>query len=553
MMPPDSPDAQDDPGPGLAAGTQAGSQPGTQAAAGQLLGIDVSHHQPSINWGQVAASGVSFAFMKATEGVGYTDPNFQQNLTGASAAGLVVGAYTYAHPETDPTQQADYFADAMGVLPRGSLPPVLDLEATGGLSVAQLVTWTQTFLDRLEYRTGIVPMIYTGPNFWQTRLGNSTAFARYPLWEAHYTSLPAPYQIGGWSTYDVWQYTSSGTVGGIAGSVDLDRFNGSIDDLRALATSSGMPAIAARAADPATQAWIGAPTTGIFCGLRGGGCGQQFASASIYWSPGTGQHLVQGGIRGLWAASGWEWNFGYPANEMVCGLRDGGCGQAFSGNVSVYWSAASGVHEVRDWILSAWARAGAEQSGLGYPTTGQFCGLPGGGCGQQFQGGSIYWSPAAGVHVVTGAIRALWAASGWERNFGYPANEMGCTLRDGGCGQAFTNDVSVYWSPGSGVHEVRDWILGSWAWAGAEQGALAYPTTGQICGLRSGGCGQHFQGGSIYWTSRTGAWVVMGAIRYVWANSGWENGRYGYPLGNAYLSGGYYYQKFQGGTIKVRG
>src|SRR5689334_10339650 len=80
MLPPDSPDAQGN--PGVAADTRAGTQADTQAGAGQLLGIDVSHFQNdrgAINWAQVAANGQSFAIMKATEGVGWTDPYFRQN------------------------------------------------------------------------------------------------------------------------------------------------------------------------------------------------------------------------------------------------------------------------------------------------------------------------------------------------------------------------------------------------------------------------------------------------------------------------------------------
>jgi GH25 family lysozyme M1 (1,4-beta-N-acetylmuramidase) len=228
MMPAGSPDARV---------TAAALSDLTAAAVSMPLGIDVARYQhPSgaaIDWGQVAASGKRFAIVKATElytgsngqPVLYTNPYLRGDLTGAHAAGLVIGTYAFAHPENSATAQADAFAAAIGTLPPGSLPPVLDLELDGGLSVSALVTWTQTFLNRLQTRTGIVPMIYSGPNFWKTELGNSTAFARYPLWEAHYTSASAPYQMGGWSTYTLWQYTSTATVAGITGDVDQNRFN----------------------------------------------------------------------------------------------------------------------------------------------------------------------------------------------------------------------------------------------------------------------------------------------------------------------------------------
>jgi hypothetical protein len=111
---------------------------------------------------------------------------------------------------------------------------VLDLEDDGGLSVPQLVAWTHAFLDELEVKTGVLPMIYSGPNFWATAMGGSTEFTRYPLWEAHYTTAAAPSPMGGWSSYTLWQFTdgnplashgAGAPVPGISGYVDQDRFN----------------------------------------------------------------------------------------------------------------------------------------------------------------------------------------------------------------------------------------------------------------------------------------------------------------------------------------
>lgn len=227
MMPPDSPDAVT-----TSAGRQAAD---VTVESTQPTGVDVSHWQHDrgpLNWSQVAASGQKFAIMKATElytdngqPLLFTDPYLHSDLTAAHAAGLVVGAYAFAHPENSPTAQADAFANAIGTLPPGSLPPVLDLEVTGGLNPTQLVSWTHSFLDRLQARTNIVPMIYSSPLWWQSAMGGSTAFGNYPLWEAHYTTASAPYTMGGWSSYTLWQFTSTGTVPGITGAVDRDRFN----------------------------------------------------------------------------------------------------------------------------------------------------------------------------------------------------------------------------------------------------------------------------------------------------------------------------------------
>jgi GH25 family lysozyme M1 (1,4-beta-N-acetylmuramidase) len=231
MMPATSPDAR-------VSGSPSGTAHRGVASAGlssRATGIDLSAYQhPSgaaVDWPRVAASGQRFAIVKATElytGTGglpvlYTNPYLHADLSDAHAAGLVVGCYAFAHPEFSATVQADDFAAAVGTLPEGSLPPVLDLETSGGLSVAALQVWTQAFLDRLQQDTGVAPMIYTGPGFWSTYMGGTTAFARYPLWEAHWTSAPAPAAFGGWSSYTVWQFTNTAVVPGISGYVDGNR------------------------------------------------------------------------------------------------------------------------------------------------------------------------------------------------------------------------------------------------------------------------------------------------------------------------------------------
>ena len=120
----------------------------------------------------------------------------------------------------------------------GTLPPVLDLEASGGLGVTDLRNWTATWLQTVEQLTGRTPMIYVSPAFWEHYLGNSTAFTHYPLWIAHY-GVSTPRVPGGWPTWTFWQRTSSGTVSGISGNVDMNRFNGTTAQLASLANTTG--------------------------------------------------------------------------------------------------------------------------------------------------------------------------------------------------------------------------------------------------------------------------------------------------------------------------
>ena len=203
-------------------------------------GVDVSHWQGSITWSRVRSDGVTFAFMKATEGTYYTDPTLKTNLAGAQRNGIYRGTYHFARPSTgSAAAQARYYVSKVGSFRgKGALPPVLDLEVTGGLGPAALRSWVRSWLETTERLTGRTPILYFSPYFWIDHLGNATNFTHYPLWIAHYTS-GQPLVPGGWHTWTFWQRTSSGSVAGIGGHVDMNRFNGSSAQLAKIANSSG--------------------------------------------------------------------------------------------------------------------------------------------------------------------------------------------------------------------------------------------------------------------------------------------------------------------------
>lgn len=205
-------------------------------------GPDVSRYQHpdggAIDWQRAAAAGQDFAFVKATEGTDVTNAWFDRDRSGARAAGLYVGAYHFARPSAaagSAAAQARAFAARIGpqTLP-GTLPPALDLEVSGGLGVTALQAWTRTFLSTLESLTGRRPLLYTFPAFWKGSMGSTSAFAGYPLWIAHYTSAAAPTTLG-WPAWTFWQYSSTASVPGIKGDVDMNRFAGTDADLARLA------------------------------------------------------------------------------------------------------------------------------------------------------------------------------------------------------------------------------------------------------------------------------------------------------------------------------
>jgi GH25 family lysozyme M1 (1,4-beta-N-acetylmuramidase) len=224
---------------------------------GVAQGIDISSHNAEPTWSTLKSSGVSFVGIKATEGDYYvnepsqpsnTGPGYTAEATAATAAGLDVMPYAFANPYQGTSTslgngsgmcQADYawqeISSASPAYASSSLmlPVVLDIEPDPyvstetnsnecyGLSQSALATWIGQFLTEMQTKSGKTPIIYTDPSFWSTCTGNSTAFSSYPLWLAGY-GLVSPPAVAGWSSPAFWQYTSTGTVAGVSGSVDLD-------------------------------------------------------------------------------------------------------------------------------------------------------------------------------------------------------------------------------------------------------------------------------------------------------------------------------------------
>ena len=198
----------------------------TASASGAIDGPDVSSYQhpygDAINWGSVAKAGKEFAIVKATEGTSYVNPWFKTDYSHIRRAGMVRGSYHFARPAYPITStalaQSRYYVNRLGTTARMSktLPPALDLEMTGGLAPGALVTWAQTFLLNERRLTGRTPMLYTYPSFWTSALGDPVALSRYPLWMASYSS-------GVDSGASLWQYTSTASVRGIRGAVDMSK------------------------------------------------------------------------------------------------------------------------------------------------------------------------------------------------------------------------------------------------------------------------------------------------------------------------------------------
>ena len=202
-------------------GACAPEPPTVRQRAAALEGIDVSHHQVDIDWPAVAADGIDFAFVKATEAASHHDTRFCDNWPEAQAAGLARGAYHFFRADIEAGAQFEHFRSVVDLHP-GDLAPVVDVETTDGATEAELVEGLRAWLYLAEIHYGIKPVVYTNLKFYYRHLAGH--FDDYPLWIARYgAKAPA---VGTAAEVAFWQYGSRGRVAGVDGDVDLNVFTG---------------------------------------------------------------------------------------------------------------------------------------------------------------------------------------------------------------------------------------------------------------------------------------------------------------------------------------
>ena len=256
---------------------------------------------------------------------------------------------------------------------------------------------------------------------------------------------------------------------------------------------------------------------------------------------------VGGGIGDYWRSIGGTASFLGPC---VTGEYDvpGGVRQDFRGG-SVLWSRDTGPREVHGSIRARYDAVGGPASVLRLPVTHETPTPSRPGAFNHFQGGSVYWSPATDAHVVRGGIRDRWAATGWENGvLGFPTTDERATPVRPGAYNHFQGG-SVYWSRATGARVVRGSIRETWTRQGAESGRLGFPLTDELPTPYKAGAFNHFEGGSVYWSPRSGAHSVVGGIRTAWAQLGWESSWLGFPVSSEYDVAGGRRSDFQGGWI----
>jgi len=190
-----------------------------------IHGIDVSYYQGKINWQKVKSMKeddvrIHFAFIKATEGVLLVDPYFQRNWREAPKAGIICGAYHFFRPKRDGKTQAKFFLQVVHI-EKGDLPPVVDIETLDGVSPLKMRAELSDFLNYVEMKTKVRPIIYTGLKFYEDYLADN--FDEYPLWIAHYYQPKLRLDKSKWK---FWQHSDKAKITGIGHIVDFNAFNG---------------------------------------------------------------------------------------------------------------------------------------------------------------------------------------------------------------------------------------------------------------------------------------------------------------------------------------
>lgn len=198
----------------------------------------------AIDWKGYAAAGYKFAFIKASEGTYYVNPNRASQESGLAAAGLTWGVYHFANPgSATGAEDANYFLANGGGWSPGRLPGVLDIEWNPysgnqcfGKSHSEMISWIREFNATFFARTKRYPIIYTATDWWRLCTGDTSEFSRHnPLWIAHWTTHPGQLPAG-YTSWEFWQTGSDSKA-----VVDYNAFHGTLAQLHALARDGRLP------------------------------------------------------------------------------------------------------------------------------------------------------------------------------------------------------------------------------------------------------------------------------------------------------------------------
>lgn len=201
------------------------------------LGIDVSSYQGNVNWASAYSGGVRFAVVKATEGSGYTNPYFSSQINGATDADIVAGAYDFADFNTvSATTEANHFLSVAGNYVReGYIRPVLDMEGSTSMTKTQVSNYVKSWANTVYNATGVLTIVYASQSFASSYFDSTVPAQPTQFWIAHYNGqnlyTGSPGSTTPYSTWTMWQVSSTGSIPGVSGNCDLDTYNGDINGM----------------------------------------------------------------------------------------------------------------------------------------------------------------------------------------------------------------------------------------------------------------------------------------------------------------------------------
>lgn len=198
-----------------------------------VKGVDVSAYQGEIDWNTLS-DGLSFAFIKATEGSGYTDPRFEYNLSEALKTDLLVGAYHFFSYDSSGAAQARHFIETVPKI-KGMLPPVIDVEFYGDYTLdppekEKVLSELSDMITALEEYYGVKPIIYATRRSYTMFIKDETSC---PIWLRDIIFKPALSE----DTLLFWQYTDKARLDGYDGEekhIDMNVFFGDLEELKNL-------------------------------------------------------------------------------------------------------------------------------------------------------------------------------------------------------------------------------------------------------------------------------------------------------------------------------
>lgn len=215
---------------------------------------------------------------------------------------------------------------------------------------------------------------------------------------------------------------------------------------------------------------------------------------------------------------------------------------------SVYWPS---WFEVCGAIKQLYDKIGGPTSFLSLPRSAELTNPDGVGKRTEFLNGFIYWHPDTGAHTVSHPVFKVWARHGWEQGFlGYPTTSD-IAQGNGWYKQHFQGGYVYTHNALPPVQaSIQGAIYDKWQSLGAQNSSLGFPISDELPTPDGIGRYNFFEGGAIYWTPQHGAYAVEGSILDQWADSGYETGRFGYPVGDAIPDGEWHmHQKFERGEL----